>query len=309
MTAIGLSVLVVTHDAGADIATCLRLLRASRIDRPHEVILVDNASRDGTPERVAREFPEVRLVASRENLGFAGGNARAYALARGGTILLLNPDAFLTDPEVVARALAHLDAHPAVGAVAPRLVFPDGSHQVGDAGHEPRPLTVLVHAAGLSGRLGLRGLYLAGRPARGTAPVAVDWLCGACLMLRRAAVESIGGLASPMFLYGEDVDWGCRLRDAGWGVDYLPGIAVVHLQGGSGRTPSARWLDGLFAAYRLRNDGRRLAGRGLFTGPLRAGFALRALAYGLMARLRGRPDLAARAADMRRFAGHLRDLR
>ncbi len=193
MSGIRLSVLIVTYNTGADIETCLQLLAASRIDRPYEVILVDNASSDGTPERVARGFPWVRLIAERTNHGFAGGNAVALAAARGETILLLNPDAFLRDPEALATALAHLDAHPDVGALGPRLIFPDGRHQVGDAGYEPRPLSTLVHAAGLSGRFGLRGLYLASRQARGRAALDVDWVCGAFLLMRRAAIETIGG--------------------------------------------------------------------------------------------------------------------
>ncbi|MGH1591918.1 glycosyltransferase family 2 protein [Methylobacterium phyllosphaerae] len=309
MSAVGLSVLIVTYNAGRDIETCLRCLAASRIDRPYEVILVDNASTDGTPERVAAAFPWVRVIAERTNHGFAGGNAVALDHARGDAILLLNPDAFLRDPAALSGLLAHLDARPDVGAVGPRLIFPGGSHQVGDAGYEPRPLSILVHAAGLSGRLGLRGLYLASRQARGTDAVAVDWLCGACLLLRRSAIDAIGGLQSPMFLYGEDVDWGCRLRDAGWRVAYCAGIAVVHLQGGSGSTRSTRWLDGLAAIYSLRNAGRILSSPAFFSGPLRLGFILRALAYGLAARLRGQPDLARKAEDMRRFAGHLRSLR
>jgi GT2 family glycosyltransferase len=112
-----------------------------------------------------------------------------------------------------------------------------------------------------------------------------------------------------MFLYGEDVDWGCRLRDAGWRVAYLPGIAVVHLQGGSESTRSARWLDGLAAVYRLRNAGRLLSSCAFFSGPLRLGFGVRALVYGLAARLRGQPSLARKAEDMRRFSNHLRSLR
>ena len=309
MSAVGLSVLIVTYNAGPDIVTCLELLAASRIEIPYEVILVDNASTDGTPERVTAAFPWVRVVAEHTNHGFAGGNAVALGHAGGERILLLNPDAFLRDPDALQGLLAHLDAHPEVGAVGPRLTFPDGAHQVGDAGFEPRPLSILVHAAGLSGRLGLRGLYLARRQTRGTGTVDVDWICGACLLLRRSAIAAIGGLASPMFLYGEDVDWGCRLRDAGWRVAYRPGIAVVHLQGGSGSIRSARWLDGLAGIYRLRNAGRTLSSPAFFTGPMRLGFTLRALAYELAARLRGQPDLARRAADMRRFAGHLRTLR
>ena len=130
-----------------------------------------------------------------------------------------------------------------------------------------------------------------------------------CLLLRRSAIAAIGGLHSPMFLYGEDVDWGCRLRDAGWRVAYLPGIAVLHLQGGSGGTRSPRWLDGLATIYSLRNAGRRLSSPAFFSAPLRLGFTLRALAYGFAARLRGQPDLARKAEDMRRFASHLRSLR
>lgn len=301
----GLSVLIVTYDSASEIDTCLALLTASRIDRACEVIVVDNASGDGTPARIAARWPEVRLIAEAENHGFAGANALAYAACRGARVLLLNPDAYLRDPNAVAAALAHLDAHPDVGAVGLRLVFEDGRHQVGDAGFEPRPLSVAVHAAGLSGRFGLRGLYLSGRQARGPRPVAVDWLCGAFLMLRREAVEAIGGLSSPLFLYGEDIDWGCRLRDAGWRVDYLPAPAVVHLQGGSGGARSARWLDGLAGIYRLRNAGRRPSSQAFFAVPLRLGFTARALTYAVAGRIRGRPDLARRARDMRLFAKHL----
>ncbi|MGU3539184.1 glycosyltransferase family 2 protein [Methylobacterium sp. A54F] len=303
-----LSVLIVTYNSGPDIDTCLTLLAESRLDRAHEVIVVDNASSDGTPERLARNWPGVRLLRERDNHGFAGGNALASARAGGSYLLLLNPDAFLRDPEAVTALARHLDAHPEVGAVAPRLTFGDGRHQVGDAGYEPRPLSVLVHALGLSGRLGLRGVYLSGEEARASAPLAVDWLCGACLMVRRSAVESIGGLASALFLYGEDVDWGCRMRDAGWRVDYLPGPAVVHLQGGSAGQASPRWLDGLAGVYRLRNDHRRLSAPALFFAPMWLGFQLRALAYGALGPLRRRPDLSAKARDMRRFAGHLRGL-
>jgi len=105
------------------------------------------------------------------------------------------------------------------------------------------------------------------------------------------------------------VDWGCRLRDAGWRVAYLPGIAVVHLQGGSAGVRSARWLDGLAEIYRLRNAGRFLSSPAFFSGPLRLGFTLRALAYGFAGRLKHRPDLAHKAEDMRRFSAHLRTRR
>ena len=115
MSAVSLSVLIVTYNAGQDIETCLERLAESRIDRPYEVILVDNASTDGTPERVARVFPWVQVIAERTNHGFAGGNAVALKHARGAAILLLNPDAFLRDPGALSGLLDHLDAHPEVG--------------------------------------------------------------------------------------------------------------------------------------------------------------------------------------------------
>ncbi|MGT2480910.1 glycosyltransferase [Methylobacterium oryzae CBMB20] len=152
------------------------------------MILVDNASTDGTPERVAGAFPWVRVIAERTNHGFAGGNAVALEHARGAAILLLNPDAFLHDPDALSGLLDHLDAHPDVGAVGPRLTFPDGTHQVGDAGYEPRPLSILVHAAGLSGPLRAARPLPRRPPGRGARSLDVDWICGACLLLRRSAI-------------------------------------------------------------------------------------------------------------------------
>ncbi|MGT2487018.1 glycosyltransferase family 2 protein [Methylobacterium oryzae CBMB20] len=251
----------------------------------------------------------MRVIAERTNHGFAGGNAVALEHARGAAILLLNPDAFLHDPDALSGPPGPSRRAPGCrgGRPAPDLPGRDASGRrrrlraapALDPGARRRAVEPLRAAR----------LYLAGRQARGRGPSTSTGSAGPASLLRRSAIAAIGGLQSPMFLYGEDVDWGCRLRDAGLRVAYRPDIAVTHLQGGSGSTRSARWLDGLAAIYGLRNAGRPLSSPAFFSAPLRLGFTLRALAYGLAARLRGQPDLARKAEDMRRFAGHLRSLR
>lgn len=131
MIATGLSILIVTDNAADDVGTCLSLVTESRIGRGCEVIVIDNASIDGTPELIAARFPEVRLIAQGENHGVSGAHAIGFAASRGAYLLLLSPDVLLTDPDAVAAMAARLDAHPDLGAIGAR---PDGGHRAGDAG-------------------------------------------------------------------------------------------------------------------------------------------------------------------------------
>ena len=209
-----------------------------------------------------RDFPTVRLIRNPENSGFARGNNIAVAAALGETLLLLNPDVVLTDPASLSSLAAALSADPALGLASGRLIYPEGRHQVGDAGYAPTAANLIRHAIGLthlSARL--RGIYLV-RPDRlGKAAVDVDWLCGACLMVRRAAIRQAGGLDESLFLYAEDVEFGCRLRVQGWRAAYLPGVRIVHLQGQSEaqvHSVSTRWLTSLLDLHVRLYGTRRL---------------------------------------------------
>lgn len=300
------SIVIVAWNGRDYLRRCLELASADSPELNREIIVIDNGSTDGAPEMVAAEFPDVHLVKTGENLGFAGGNNRGFALARSERILLLNPDAFLQTPGTIARLLSHLEAHPRTAAVGCRLTYPDGRHQVGDGGHAPRPAAVLVHALGL-GRLfpAARSLFLT--PRRGTAPRQVDWLSGALILVRADVVRQVGGLDAGFFMYAEDVEWGCRMRRAGWQVAYLPDLSAVHVQGGTQERSdiSTTWLDALARLYLRENPGS--------FGPFRfgygAGFSLRSATYGAAGVLRRDPRLRRKAKVMRRYASHVLTMR
>lgn len=228
-----LSVIIVNWNAREDLGRCLTALREHAPRAEHEVIVVDNGSRDGSPALVARRFPEVRLVATWRNLGFSAGNNRGLAVARGRYLLLCNPDCFV-GPGTLDTLLRYADAHPEIGFLGPRLLNPDGTLQP-SCRRFPSVGALLFRNTPL-GRLFPRNRFAAGylmeRDAR-DAPRSVDWLSGACLLVRRAALEAIGPLDERYFMYCEDMDWCRRAHLAGWQVVYLPEAVAVHRIGAS----------------------------------------------------------------------------
>ena len=301
-----LSVIIVTWNSASTIAACLTSLARATATIAVQLIVIDNASTDATTTIVAANFPAATLIRSPENFGFARANNQALSHAEAPCILLLNPDAILHDPTAIARMLAVLDAHQEISLLGPRLVFEDGSHQVGDAGFRPSTANMICHGLGIAHlQRRIPTLYLV-RPDRYRTPlVAVDWICGACLMLRRLAIDRAGPLDENLFLYAEDVEWGCRMRDLSLHAAYLPTISVTHLQGRSENQATAlistRWLTSLLALYaRLNGTSRLPLVRAAFT----AGFLARAFVYASLSVLR-RPRAAfyqARSRVLREYA-------
>ena len=218
-----------------------------------EMILVDNASSDGTPEMGAREFPWVVLIANRENLGFAEGCRQGLERARGRYLLLLNPDCE-AGPEALEAMMNFLAAHPMAGAAGCRLLHADGAPQR-SAYSDPTAWNYWATHSLLSPAIqGLwkwkrRIMQCLGRDpgapiagarnsndnnpgARGASPAAseCDWLMGACIMVPREILEKAGNLDPAYFMYSEDADWCRRIRAAGYKVYYLPGAAILHRQ-------------------------------------------------------------------------------
>ena len=296
------SVVIVAWNGRDLLRECLANVARTKLAQGLEALVVDNASSDGAREMVETEFPDVRLLRTGENLGFAGGNNRGFAETSGDKVLLLNPDAFVSDPDLISELADFLDRNPDHGGVGCKLTYPDGRHQVGDAGFAPAPSTVFSHAFGLARVFGTKGLFLP--PQKDLAPIEVDWISGALFMVRRDVLERVGGLDESFFMYAEDVEFGCRIRSAGWKIAYLPSRSAVHVQGGTqdtGKSPSTRWLDALAVLYRRYNPGSFA----WFRLSMGAGFALRALAYRLAGLARPSTQHAAKARAMATFARHM----
>ena len=239
-TAPDVSIVIVSFNTAALTRQCLEKVRACTDDLSCEVIVVDNASHDGSADMVAAEFPRVRLIRLSKNRGFAGGNNPGIRAAAGRYVLLLNSDAILT-PGVLHNSLAHMEAHPNIGILGCRLTNPDGSLQP-SARMLPGPLNKLLHVSGLASRFPKSRFF--GRVDFSwwdhSAPRSVGWVVGAFFMIRRKVVEQIGVLDERYFLYFEEIDFCRTARRAGWDVVFYPGASVVHLGGQSSTNTSER---------------------------------------------------------------------
>ncbi len=223
-----ITAIVVTHDAEPWIERSLESLRGTGA----EVIVVDNASTDGTLEIVRGRFPEARVV-EQENRGFGAGNNAGMRAASGRYFLLLNPDAWLTEG-ALEDLVAFADEHPEAAVIGPRLLNPDGSLQRSVRGY-PTPWRIATEyffLRKLAPRSrALNALFGAGFDHKSVREA--DYLFGACLFVRRDAVDSVGGFDEKFFLMSEEVDWCYRFRQAGWKVLFFPGAEVFHVVGAS----------------------------------------------------------------------------
>jgi GT2 family glycosyltransferase len=230
-----LSICIVSLDCWPVLQPCLESIAAADPDLSREIILVDNASRDGTPERVAREFPAVRLIANERNVGFSRGTNQAVAASSGRYILWLNPDTLLRPGSL--RALHDfLQTHPRAGIVGPKVLNPDGTFQPQCRRGLPTPRAALFYLLGIDrifpGNATLGAYLLSHLPIDETAPV--NAVSGSCLLARRRVWADIGPIDERIFGFGEDIDWCVRAAKAGWEVWYLPDSVIVHLKGKGG---------------------------------------------------------------------------
>ena len=230
------SVVVVSYNTRDILRRCLARLTEELVAVNGEAIVVDNASADGSADMVAREFPQVRLLRSAVNLGFAAGNNRGFALARGRYVVLLNPDAFLGSG-ALALALAHMEGAPRVGIAGGRLQDPAGRLQPSGRLF-PSLLNEALVTSGLAARYPRSRLF--GRFDRTWADpgqaAQVDWVPGAFTIIRGRALGETGGFDERFFLYYEEVDLCRRMTQAGYEVWYWPDVVVTHIGGASSKT-------------------------------------------------------------------------
>jgi N-acetylglucosaminyl-diphospho-decaprenol L-rhamnosyltransferase len=209
-----LSVSLVNTNSRQLLLACLESLRGTDA----EIVVLDNASEDGSADAVRERFPDVRLIAQEFRAGFGANHNTVIRATTRRYVYVLNEDT-TSDDWGFERLVSFLDAHPRVAAVGPRLVYPDGSVQ-DSAWRFPTPL---VSALGLV-TLGKAGV----KQSRGEAPRSVDWVTGAALLLRREALDEVGLFDEGFFLYSEEVDLQLRLRRNGWDIRFFPDVTVVH---------------------------------------------------------------------------------
>jgi GT2 family glycosyltransferase len=221
------SVVVVTHNSRSKVPA---LLAALRNHAPHaEVVVVDNASSDGTAELIAREFPAVRLIARRTNVGLSAGVNEGVAATSGIYVAVLNPD-IRFEADALSPLAVYLQAHAGVGVVAPKLLNDDGSLQFSCRAF-PGYATALFSRYSILTRIFPRNAvsrrYLM-TDFDHTAERDVDWASGAALMFPRAVFDAVGGWDPTFFLFSEDVDFCKRVHDAGYRVVYQPAVSMHH---------------------------------------------------------------------------------
>jgi GT2 family glycosyltransferase len=232
---IDISIVLVSWNTRDLLLACLDALPDAIGVLRADVWVVDNGSVDGSVAAVCAWRPveaglPVYIIANERNAGFAAANNQAIVASAGRYVLLLNSDT-VARPGSIERLVRFADERPGAGLVGAMLLNPDGSYQ-GSFADFPSLRSELLSASGLGERLFGRWYPNYG-PGQAQAARQVDYIQGACMLARRAAVEQVGLLDEEYFMYNEEIDWCLRMRCAGWETWYLPGARIVHYGGQS----------------------------------------------------------------------------
>lgn len=258
-----LSVVIVNYNTRKLLKGCLESVFKHTKDLDFEVIVVDNASRDGSAKMVRKIIkdgsfgktrPLIKLIESKKNLGFAGGNNLGIKQARGDYILLLNSDTLLKE-NAFLKMVDYMDGHPGVSILGPRLLNVDGSHQKSVGWFPALPVVALMlfkeHFGGSH--------HVRSSPEKAGE---VDWVMGAALMARKDVFGKIGLLDEKIFMYMEEVEWCYRAKKAAQTVYFYPGAQITHLWQGSSKTgrkdPILNIYKGLIYFYRKHQSPAQL---------------------------------------------------
>lgn len=281
--AVSVSVVIVTYNSSAVLRSCLEGLVHDQI----QIIIVDNASTDGSATLASTVNPKARIVVNKANLGFARAVNIGADMALGSYILLLNPDASMMSSDVL-RMADHMNAHEDIGALAPLLAHPNGRLAIREGGRSPTIWRIWNHYSGLSrfatSASALQGLYLLDKHVDAT-DVDLDWVSGAAMMVPTGLWRSINGLSERWFMYAEDIDICLRIRAKRRRVVITPSIIGVHGLGqstGGGPSTNPAWVLNMFDLYCISISPSRLH-NSLWKICMVGGLASRAVAYWLRA--------------------------
>ena len=230
-----LSIIIVSYNTKEFLRDCLNSIIKTISGVTYEVIVVDNASKDGSFEFVKNNFPKIKLIKNRENLGFSKANNLGVKKASGEYILFLNSDTVVKE-NTLKTMVSFIREHKDAGAVTCKVVMPNG--KIDDASHRgfPTPWNSFVHFSGLSKLLGKTTIF--GGYNLGFMDLSktheIDALAGAFMLVRKKAGEKVNWWDEDYFFYGEDIDFCYRLKQNGWKIYYVPEVSILHYKGVSG---------------------------------------------------------------------------
>jgi GT2 family glycosyltransferase len=231
-----LSIVILNYNTCQLTVAALRSIFVSETMYNYEVIVVDNNSKDQSVSEISNQFPQVRMVVNPENWGFSKGNNQGIVIAQGRYILLLNSDTVI-QPDTLDIMLRFMDCHPKVGAAGCKLILPDGTLDKACKRGFPTPSASFYYAFGISKLFPNNPCFnqyqLSHLDPDGEYPV--DCLVGAFMLIRREVIEQVGMLDEDFFMYGEDIDWCYRIKQAGWVNYYYPRTHIIHYKGASSR--------------------------------------------------------------------------
>lgn len=231
-----ISIIIVNYNSGKLLEKCLDSICTEESEIEFETFVVDNGSSDDSWKMIKEMFPQVSLIRNADNLGFSRANNQAIRRSLGRYLLLLNPDTILRT-KALEKMVHFMDEYPRAGAAGPKLIDPQGTIQLSCRSF-PSHRTALFNRYSL-----LTKLLPANRFSREylmtgwdhSTVQEVDWVSGACLLMRKEALDEIGLLDERFFMYAEDVDWCYRAKRRGWKVYFIPQAEVVHYIGQSSR--------------------------------------------------------------------------
>jgi GT2 family glycosyltransferase len=230
-----ISIIIINWNTKQLLLDCIASVYETVHTAAFEIIVVDNGSADRSVEAVAGKYPNVTVIANKHNEGFAKANNAAMRRMTGEFAVLLNSDTVLKD-HALDRMLAFMKEHPRAGMCGPQLLFRDGSPQT-STGSFPKLLNELTSASMVR--------FLSSRNQRAlkplfSRPAAVDFIIGACMFVRKSAINEAGMLDEDYFFFYEEIDWCCRLNKAGWLIYHLPDIEIFHFGGQSTKNINLR---------------------------------------------------------------------
>ncbi len=231
-----LSVVIVNYNTKKLTMDCIQSVLNSKLNFQYEIFVVDNASSDGSVEQIKSEFPHVHVISNKENVGFSKANNQAIKACSSRYVLLLNSDTIVNE-NTLDEMISYMDEETNVGAVGCEVNLPDGTLDKACHRGFPTPEASLYYMIGLAKKFPNSPKYNSYHKSYMNMHEVhdIDCLVGAFMMVRREAFEQVGLLDEDFFMYGEDIDWCYRIKEANWRIVYNPTVSIVHYKGASSR--------------------------------------------------------------------------